>query len=184
MTLRIQTHQVSDLVYWVAGLQAGCAVNKSTTNEIYDGEYSVKMDYTQKQLEDALQNGKYILHRVGNGGRVLDDINTLVTHTNEKGKDFSRNQVIRVLDQIAVDTALIFNNRFLGKIQNNESGRTSFWSALVDHHKELERLQAIDAFDTSNLVVAQGDSRQSIVVTDMVKPIDAMTHLYMTVTVN
>ena len=23
--------QVSDLVYWVAGLQAGCAVNKSTT---------------------------------------------------------------------------------------------------------------------------------------------------------
>ena len=176
--------QVSDLVYWVAGLQAGCAVNKSTTNEIYDGEYSVKMDYTQKQLEDALQNGKYILHRVGNGGRVLDDINTLVTHTNEKGKDFSRNQVIRVLDQIAVDTALIFNNRFLGKIQNNESGRTSFWSALVDHHKEMERLQAIDAFDTSNLVVAQGDSRQSIVVTDMVKPIDAMTHLYMTVTVN
>ncbi|MFR5069724.1 MAG: phage tail sheath C-terminal domain-containing protein [Eubacteriales bacterium] len=66
---------------------------------------------------------------------------------------------------MAVDTALIFNNRFLGKIQNNESGRTSFWSALVDHHKELERLQAIDAFDTSNLVVAQGDSRQSIVVT-------------------
>ena len=46
------------------------------------------MDYTQKQLEDALQNGKYILHRVGNGGRVLDDINTLVTHTNEKEKIF------------------------------------------------------------------------------------------------
>lgn len=176
--------ELSDLVYWVAGLQAGCAVNKSTTNKIYDGEYSVKVDYTQKQLEDALQNGKYILHRVGNGVRVLDDINTLITYTDEKGKDFSRNQVIRVLDQIAIDTALIFNNRFLGKIQNNESGRTSFWSALVDHHKELESLQAIDTFETSNLVVTQGDNKQSIVVTDMVKPVDAMTHLYMTVTVN
>lgn len=176
--------ELSALVYWVAGLQAGCAVNKSTTNEVYDGEYSIKVDYTQKQLEDALQNGKYILHRVGNGVRVLDDINTLITYTVDKGQDFARNQVIRVLDQIAIDTAIIFNNSFLGKVQNNESGRTSFWSALVDHHKELERLQAIDTFDTSNLVVTQGDSRQSIVVTDMVKPIDAMTHLYMTVTVN
>lgn len=176
--------QVSDLVYWVAGLQAGCAVNKSTTNEVYDGEYSVKTDYTQVQLASALQNGKYVLHRVGNGIRVLDDINTLLTVTEEKGKDFSRNQVIRVLDQIAIDTAMIFNNRFLGKIPNNESGRTSFWNALVDHHKELERMQAIDTFDTANIVVAQGDSRQSIVVTDTVKPMDAMTHLYMTVTVN
>ncbi len=175
---------LSDLVYWVAGLQAGCSVNKSTTNEGYDGEYQVAVSYTQKQLAEALQSGKYMLHRVGSGIKVLDDINTLVTYTTEKGKDFARNQVIRVLDQIAVDTATIFNNSFLGKIQNNESGRTSFWSSLVDHHKELERLQAIDTFDTSNLVVTQGNSRQSIVVTDKVKPIDAMTHLYMTVTVN
>ncbi len=176
--------ELSDLVYWVAGIQAGCAVNKSTANETYAGEYQVDVNYTQNQLAEALQNGKYILHRVGNGVKVLDDINTLTTYTSEKGKDFARNQVIRVLDQIAIDAAIIFNNSFLGKVQNNESGRTSFWSALVDHHKELERLQAIDTFDTSCLVVSQGDSRQSIVVSDKVKPIDAMTHLYMTVTVS
>ena len=174
---------ISDLIYWVAGLQAGCGVNKSTANAVYNGEYTVKVDYTQKQLSDALQNGKYILHRVNNGVRVLDDINTLLTYTAEKGKDFARNQVVRVLDQIAIDTALIFNDRFLGRIQNNESGRMSFWSALVDHHKELEKLQAIEAFEASDIVVTQGENRQSIVVTDVVQPVDAMTHLYMTVTV-
>lgn len=91
-----------------------------------------------------MQNGKYILHRVNNGVRVLDDINTLLTYTAEKGKDFARNQVVHVLDQIAIDTALIFNDRFLGRIQNNESGRMSFWGALVDHHKaRKERTEQI-----------------------------------------
>ena len=175
---------LSELVYWVSGAQAGCAVNESTTNMAYDGEYTVTVDYTQNQLSDALKTGKYILHRVGSGVRVLDDINTLTTYTVTKSKDFARNQVVRVLDQIAIDVALIFNNRYLGKIQNNESGRTSFWSEVVTHHKELERMQAIDTFDPNTLVVTQGESKNAIVVTDSIKPLDAMTQLYMTVTVN
>ena len=31
----------ADLVYWVVGAQAGCAVNKSNTNIKYDGEYDI-----------------------------------------------------------------------------------------------------------------------------------------------
>ena len=46
----VPTHS---LVYWVAGAEAGCAVNKSLTNFKYDGELTINTDYTQAELEAA-----------------------------------------------------------------------------------------------------------------------------------
>ena len=45
------------LVYWVTGIIGGCAVNKSNTNKVYDGEYQVVADYTQSELESSIDNG-------------------------------------------------------------------------------------------------------------------------------
>ena len=78
----------ADLVYWVVGAQAGCAVNKSNTNIKYDGEYEVNVNYTQTQLEDALSAGKFMFHKVGDEVRVLEDINTLTTFSVDKNEDF------------------------------------------------------------------------------------------------
>lgn len=50
----------ASVVYWTTGAQAGCAVNKSLTNTAYDGEFKIKVDYTQSQLADALESGKFI----------------------------------------------------------------------------------------------------------------------------
>ena len=68
----------SALVYWVTGVIAGCEINKSNTNKTYDGEYTVNADYTQAQLENSIDNGEFILHKVGDEVRVLVDINSLV----------------------------------------------------------------------------------------------------------
>lgn len=171
------------LVYWVTGAAAGCAVNKSNTNKRYDGEFTVDVAYTQIALEDALKAGKFIFHKVGDEVRVLEDINTLVTYTAEKNSDFSSNQTIRVLDQIANDIAVLFNDKYLGKIPNNESGRVSFWSDVVAHHKELETIQAIEGFNADDVVVGPGEGKKAVVVSDKVTVVNAMSHLYMMVTV-
>ncbi|PAE20502.1 phage tail protein [Bacillus sp. 7504-2] len=171
------------LVYWVTGAAAGCAVNQSNTNKRYDGEYTVDVDYTQYGLEDALRAGKFIFHKVGDEVRVLEDINTLTTFTEEKNSDFSSNQTIRVLDQIANDIAVLFNDKYLGKIPNNDSGRVSFWNDVVTHHRELETLQAIEDFNADDVIVAQGEGKKSVVVSDKITVVNAMSHLYMTVTV-
>lgn len=172
------------LVYWVTGASAGCAVNKSNTNKKYNGEFSVNVDYTQTALEDALKAGKFIFHKVGDEVRVLEDINTLVTFTEEKNDEFSSNQTIRVLDQIANDIAVLFNNKYLGNVPNNASGRISLWNDIVKHHQELETLQAIENFKPDDVVVEQGTGKKSVVVSDSVTVVNAMSHLYMTVTVN
>lgn len=172
------------LTYWVGGAEAAAAVNKSITNKQYDGEYTVNTVYTQSQLSDNLKAGKFMLHKVGDTVRVLDDINTFVSFTSLKSSDFASNQVIRVLDQIANDIALIFANKYLGKIQNNASGRVSLWNEIVSYNKELERLQAIENFIAEDVTVTAGETKTSVVVTNPVTPVAAMSKLYMTVIVN
>ena len=170
-------------VYWTTGVIAGCAVNKSNTNKVYDGEFDIDVNYTQAQLADALDTGKFIFHKVTNEVRVLEDINTFVSATDEKSIDFSSNQTIRVIDQIANDVADIFNTKYLGKIPNNASGRVSLWNDIVSHHRELETLGAIEDFVADDVVVEQGQTKKSVVMQDKVTIVNAMSQLYMTVTI-
>ena len=171
------------LVYWVAGSEAACAINQTMTNSIYDGEMDICVDYTQTQLENCIKTGKLVFHRVGESIRILEDINTLTKYDNEKSSDFSDNQVIRVLDQVGNDIAALFNEHYLGKVPNDESSRIGLWSDIVTHHKKLESLRAIENFESEHVVVEKGEGKKSVIVTDTITPVCAMTKLYMTVVV-
>ncbi|GHU85607.1 hypothetical protein FACS1894198_3760 [Clostridia bacterium] len=172
-----------DLVYWVAGAQAGCAVNKSLSNCVYDGEYGVDTDYTQVQLEQAIKAGKFIFHKNKDNICVLDDINTFIEFTDDKNSDFSSNQIIRVLDQIGNDIADLFNTRYNGSVPNDNAGRISFWNDIVKHHQILQSIRAIEDFDPDKVTVEKGETKKSVVVTEYISPVSAMQQLYMYVIV-
>lgn len=177
------SEETANLVYWVTGAQAGCAVNKSCTNKVYDGELDVDTKYTQVQLEEAIDNGQFIMHKVGDDVRVLTDINSKVSVTEEEGEDFKSNQTIRVLDQIGNDIASLFNSKYLGVIPNDTAGRVSLWSDIVAHHKDLQSIRAIENFSSEDVTVEEGESKKKVVVNDHVTPTNAMEQLYMTVVV-
>ena len=179
----VEESPVSSLVYWVTGAEAGCAVNASLLNKKYDGEFTVKADYTQSQLEGFIEDGKFAFHNVSGEIRVLSDINTLVTVSDTKGDIFKENQTMRVCDQIANDIADIFNTRYLGVVPNDNAGRISLWNDIVKHHQQLMDIRAIENFSPEDVVVEQGDSKKAVVVTDLVTVVNAMAQLYMTVTV-
>lgn len=173
----------ASLVYWVTGVQAGCAVNRSVQNTIYDGEFTVDVALTQTQLEQAIQAGEFTLHKVGSDVRVLVDINSMVTTSDTQGDVFKDNQTIRVIDQIGNDIAVLFNTKYLGVVPNDNAGRVSLWSDIVQHHEQLQDIRAIEGFSDSDVVIEQGNTRKSVVVTDAVTVVNAMDKLYMTVTV-
>lgn len=177
------TEDETALIFYTVGIIAGCAINKSNTNKVYNGEYTVEADYTQTELENAILCGEFVYHKVGDEFRVLEDINSLVTVTDEKREEFKANQTIRVLDQIATDTAIIFNNKYLGKIQNNESGRISLWNDIVTIYKEYATMQAIENFDSKDIEVQAGNDKKSVVISGAVQPINSMEKLYMTVVI-
>ena len=171
------------LVAWVAGAEAGCKVNESCTNMLYDGEYNVVANKTQAELEACLELGQVVFHMVYGTIRMLEDINSLTTTSNDKGDDFRYNQTIRIIDQIANDIARLFNNKYLGKIPNDESGRVSLWADIVAHHRQLEAIRAIESFDSSLLTVVKGNNKKSVVVNDVITVINSMAQLYMTVVI-
>ena len=181
--ISVENNEGAELVYWVAGAQAGCAVNKSCTNKLYDGELTINVDYTQTQLGNFIDEGKFVFHRVGEDVRVLTDINTKVTVSVDEGEDFKSNQTVRVLDQIANDIATMFNTKYLGIIPNDEQGRISLWNDIVKHHQDLQAIRAIEEFKPEDVQVVRGNTKKDVVVNDTVIPTNAMERLYMTVVV-
>lgn len=173
----------SGLAAWVCGVCAGTAVNRSALNKRYDGECEIFSDYKQKELEDAVSSGEFVLHRVGSELRVLMDINSLVSVSEERGELFRDNQTVRVIDQIGNDIAVLFATKYLGSVPNDAAGRISLWSDIVQHHKQLQDIRAIEDFSDSDVTVAQGDTKKSVVVSDAVTVVNAMAKLYMTVTI-
>ncbi len=174
----------ADLLYWITGAVAGCPVNKSLTNKLYDGETPIRdVNFTQSVLEKRIKEGYFSFHKVEDKWRVLMDINTLTEFTEEKSEIFSDNQTVRVIDQIAEDIASIFCNYYLGKVPNDEAGRNSLWCDIVKHHEKLRDMRAIENFNEDDIVVKRGETKRSVVVYDNITPVNAMAQLYMKVTV-
>lgn len=169
-----------EAVYWTLGVEAGIAVNKSALNMVYDGEFEIEADYTQLQLEEAIRNGEFVLHKVGDELRVLADINSLTSVTDEKGEIFKSNQTVRVADRIVTDAVTVFNNKYLGNIQNDASGRESFWGDIRNILVSLRKIRAIEAFDDSSIVVSAGTKKGSVVFSCKVTVIGTMEQLYLT----
>lgn len=174
----------ADLVYWVTGAQAGCDVNKSLQNKIYDGEFTVDVDYNQSELTKAILGGEFTFHNVNGTVRVLDDINTKVSVTDTEGDVFKDNQTIRVIDQIGNDIAVLFATKYLGAVPNDEAGRISLWSDIVKHHQQLLAIRAIEGFEDHDVVVSPGDTKKAVSVQDAVTVVNAMGKLYMTTIVS
>lgn len=172
-----------ELVYWVAGQTAGAAVNESLTNKVYDGEYEINTKFKKREFEQAIQNGEFAFYQDGNDVRVLKDINTFTNFTPEKNQDFSSNRVIRVLDQIANDTARIFSDYYLGKVTNDDIGRELFKNELVNYHEQLLNIRAIENFNQEDIIVLPGLQKQDVIVNEVVQPTDSMEKLYMSIEV-
>ena len=108
----------------------------------------------------------------------------MVTTSDTQGDIFKDNQTIRVIDQIGNDIAVLFNTKYLGVVPNDAAGRISLWSDIVAHHRQLQDIRAIEDFKDSDVVVEQGNTKKSVVVTDAVVVVNAMSKLYMLVTVS
>ena len=159
---------------------------------IYDGEFTVNVKYKQFELEQAVKDGMFMFHNVtdsvdGNikgDVRVLKDINTFTEFSKAKNRDFSLNQVIRTLDNWAIDSSRAFNKVHLDKSYNDQSGRDSLWGDLVYIAEEYQKIHAIQNFDDKDIPVpTQGDNKEDVLANVQLQPTVSMEKLYMTVVV-
>lgn len=174
----------SGLVFWLLGAEAGCAVNATLTNAVYDGETRAAATASQRDLQQALLEGRLVLHRLNGELRILEDVNSLQNWQEGGLEDRRFNQTVRVLDQIVLDLAALFYQRYLGIVPNDNAGRIGLWSDVVAYYRKLEGLRAIESFDPADVTVAQGENKKAVVISSYLNVTNAMSQLYLTVTFN
>lgn len=171
---------------WVASLCAGSRVNESNTClEVPDATEIINPIPTD-EIEENLDLGFFILSYRQDGAVVIEqDINTLHTFTQDKNYAFSKNRVIRVLDEIGNTILLRFTRNFAGKVDNTEAGRSTFKADVISIIDSLVQIGAITNFNgAQDVEVYQGADVDSVICNLTIQPVDAMEKLYMTVYVN
>lgn len=173
------------LVPWVAGASAGANVNQSLTYTKYDGYLTINPTYTNSQIITALNNGEFIFTKNSNGEVIVEqDINTFTSITPEKGKEFRKNRVIRVLDAISLDIKKIYENFYVGKVNNNADGRNLLKNEIISYINTLVGINAVQNFDSkTDVEVLAGVDTDAVVINLYVQPVDAIEKIYITVNV-
>lgn len=171
---------------WVANITAGAEINKSNTARQVLDAVEITNPVDDSDIEAALKDGYFILTTLFDGTIVVEqDINTLRTYNEDKSYVFSKNRVIRCLDEIANTSLLVFNKQYCGAVSNTFDQRTSFKAQLISYLDTMQNMEAIQNFDAANdISVEQGDDIDSVVVDLAMQPVDSMEKLYMTVFVN
>jgi hypothetical protein len=185
-----ETVSPTTFVAYIAGLTAGSDVDTSNTYHAINGAVSIVYPedvtpYGDEEIEEALKAGKMVLSTRQDGVIVIEqDINTLHTFTPDKGYAFSKNRVIRTLDEINNSIALLFERSYIGKVDNNDDGRNIFKADVIAYLNMLQDISAIQNFDsTTDIQVYAGEAIDAVVVDLAIQPVDSMEKLYMTVTV-
>lgn len=169
---------------WFAGATAAAAANESLTYKTVPGAVDAVPRLNESSQITAVEGGHLVFDASRNSVRVLVDINSLHTYGKNKGKEFSKNRVLRVLDVIANNTRETWEDNFIGQVTNDAAGRDLFKANRAEYLAGLQSQGAIENFSTDDIKVTVGNTKDSVVTTINVQPTDAMEKLYMTVYVN
>lgn len=170
--------------WWVGGAEAGALYYQSLTYAQYPNAVEANPKLTDAQAETAVSSG--YLCFIDNFGtvKVCTDINSLTTFTVDKGQEFSKNRVMRVLMQFCNDVYEHFSNHFIGKVDNNDNGRNLLRGWIVGYLNEMQANNGIQNFTAEDVTVSAGNSVDSVVIDVELQPVDSVEKIYMTVTVS
>lgn len=170
--------------WWVGGAEAGASYYQSLTYAQYPNAVEANPKLTDTQAAEAIQAGYLCFIDTFGTVKVCTDINSLTTFTVDKGQEFSKNRVMRVLMQFCNDVYEYFSNYFIGKVDNNEVGRNLLKGWIVGYLNDMQANNGIQNFDAEDVSVEPGNSIDAVLVNVGIQPVDSIEKIYMAVTVS
>lgn len=185
--LRLEALRIRQLfaVAFVAAITAGSDVNISNSHAPVPANVTAVIPAPDEDpdVEDDLRAGLLTFTRDSSNQIVIEkDINTLHTYTQIKTPPFSKNRVIRTLDELSNTKVMVWERMFIGKVDNNPTGRNLLKIQILAIIKRLADLGALVSED-SVVTVEPGDDVDKVRSYETVRPIDSMEQLYSYVTV-
>lgn len=171
-------------VWWVAGAEAGALYYQSLTYAEYPNAVAASPKLTESELTEAVQSGAFCFIDDFGAAQVCTDINTLTTFTVDKGKEFRKNRLMRVLMQFSNDVYAYFATSYIGKVDNNDAGRNLLKGWIVGYLNEMEANNGVQNFTAEDVEVLPGSEVDAVVINVSIQPVDSVEKIYMTVTVS
>ena len=169
--------------WWVVGAEAGAQYNQSLTYALYPEAIEANPKKTNDQVEAAILAGDVVFVDDFGEVKVCTDINTFTSFSTDKGSEFSKNRVMRTVDQICNDVYEHFSKYFIGKLDNNDTGRNLMKGWIVKYLNEMQANNGIQNFDAEDVTVVQGNTLDSVLVNIAIMPVDSVEKIYATITV-
>ncbi len=170
--------------WWLGGAQAGTGYNQSLTYARYPDAVEAVPKFSDTEAGIAVQSGEIIFIDNFDTVKVCTDINTLTSFTPVKHKEYSKNRVMRVLNQFCNDAYKQYSLYYIGKTNNNEEGRSLFKGWLVDYLGKMQKNNGIQNFVPEDISVLPGDEPDAVVINAALHPVDSVEKIYMTVSVS
>jgi len=168
--------------WWVGGAEAGANYSESLVYGQYPDAENVSPRLTSSEIDEALEKGQIVFFEEFGSVKVMSDINTLTTFTTDKGEAFSLNQVIRIVDTVANDIYENFSENYIGKTQNNATGRDLLKAWIVGYLNEIQANSGIQNFESDDVTVEAGNALNAVVITLAIQPVAAVEKIYITAT--
>lgn len=125
----------AEAVVYIAALATGKGLKESICNAetIFD---DVEPRLSKAEIETALASGTLVLAKDDDRVIVVDDVNTLKNYPDDKSEVFGSIRAVKFMNAVDGDTSLKRKD-FVGKVNNDDTGRTIIICALKQYFETL-----------------------------------------------
>ncbi len=120
----------------IAGLICGTPLSQSCTSAVLS-EVSDVMRLTRAQMDEAVENGEFIIYNDGSKVKVGRGVTSLTTLAN-KSEQYQKVKIVDTLCQIRADISTTISDSYIGKFANSYDNKCVLITAISDYFKQLE----------------------------------------------
>lgn len=187
----------------IAGLIAGTPLTISTTFQPLPEVDSVQ-SYTKDQLNQAIDNGEFVIYHDGEKVKVGRGVTSLVTTTQDKGDDFKKIKIVDILDLVYMDIRKTIEDKYIGKYANSYDNKVLLIQAINAYYEQLEidglldtgknsaeidldaqrvylRSIGVDVDSMKDQQIKEANTRDKVFLLSRVRPLDAVEDIDMKV---
>lgn len=172
------------VVWWLAGAEAGALYYQSLTYAQYPTAVSANPKLTDDAAAAAILAGQIAFVDDFGIVKICSDIDTKTTVTPTEGAEFKKNRVMRVIMQFCNDVYEHFANYYIGKVDNNDDGRSLLRAWIIGYLNEMMANNGIQNFTAEDVEVLPGNDIDAVAINVAIQPVDAIEKVYVAVTVS
>lgn len=152
---------------WVAGASAAATEYQDLTYIVYDGAIDTVPRLKDAEIKTGLKNGEFLFTFDGTNVIVEDDINSLITFTTDKSKDYSSNRFIRAIQEFQMRSQqLLVPNKY----DTDDDGQNLAKQDLIDILENMEDEKALKNVDAEKDVIITKVEGESIYIQVALQP--------------